>query len=166
MPFDPRTERCDLALVEIEPALSDDSSDGWDSRRPEGVFPHGTSPLLVRPDDSSDASLARALELVGLRWTLPIVRELTAGNHRFGQLRDSLGISSRMLSRRLHMLTAYGVVERRCYDAGRQRFEYRLTASGSDLARIVITLGAWADRHLAEPAPVAPERAAAELAAG
>ena len=92
------------------------------------------------------------------------MRELAGGNHRFGELRGTLGISSRVLSRRLHMLTTYGIVERRCYDLQRQRFEYRLTTSGSDLARIVIALGAWGERHLADAAVASPAAAAAPAA--
>ena len=70
-----------------------------------------------------------------------------------------------MLARRLHMLAAYGVVERTETEPGSNLFEYTLTDSGRDLFRIVAALTEWGQRHLGgedRPADVADLAHAAE----
>ena len=60
-------------------------------------------------------SVARTLAVIGDRWTLMILRDLFLGASRFEQLRDSLGISRTILTERLALLEAEGVVRRRAY---------------------------------------------------
>ncbi|MGH2988198.1 MAG: winged helix-turn-helix transcriptional regulator [Solirubrobacterales bacterium] len=131
-------------------------------RRPDGAFPYGTSPLLVEPEKATPSAVARALEVAGIRWNLSIIRELERGVHRFNGLRDSLGISGKMLMRRLHMLLAYGIVERVPCPKRANASEYRLTDSGRELAMIVGALERWAVRRLA---PELPTKAADRFAA-
>ncbi|GAA1643399.1 winged helix-turn-helix transcriptional regulator [Actinoplanes couchii] len=88
---------------------------------------------------------AHALDLIGDRWTMIVVRELLLGPKRFADLqRDVLGIGPGILTRRLHELTTHGVaVRRRLPGPGRVEV-YELTAWGLRLETINSTLSAWA----------------------
>ncbi len=109
----------------------------------------------MEPGKKAQASVARALEVAGARWNLAIIRELDHGTTRFNGLRDSLGISAKMLMRRLHMLLAYGIIERVPSPSRANASEYLLTESGRDLAATVASLEVWAERHLAREAAAA-----------
>jgi len=89
--------------------------------------------------------VAQALEIVGERWTLLIVRELICGNYRFNEIMNGVPLMSRsLLSQRLKMLEEAGIIERRARaGAG---FEYRLTTAGRELESVVMGLGTWGRR--------------------
>jgi DNA-binding HxlR family transcriptional regulator len=101
-------------------------------------------------------SIARALGVVGERWTLLILREIFQGSSRFDSLRGALGISRNVLSARLDQLVAAGVLEKVAYQDRPVRFEYRLTEKGSDLYPVLLSLLRWGDRWLTagEPPPL------------
>src|SRR5580704_1737001 len=84
-------------------------------------------------------SVGRALELVGERWTLLILREAFFGVRRFGQLARNLNIPRPTLSSRLRMLVDAGLLERVQYAQDPYRHEYRLTESGRDLFSAIVT---------------------------
>ena len=89
-------------------------------------------------------ALARALDVLGDRWTLLIVRELFARNSRYSDLRDALpGIATNLLAARLRQLQEAGVIE--AYDAPSpiRATVYRLTARGRDLRPAMRALVAW-----------------------
>ncbi len=89
----------------------------------------------------------RAMEVVANRWTLEIVRALLAGASRFSELAAAIpGLSDRLLSDRLKVLEAEGVLTRSVVPDTPVRVEYRLTEKGEDLGRAVAALSAWADR--------------------
>jgi len=89
--------------------------------------------------------VAQALEIVGERWTLLIVRELMCGNYRFNEIMNGVPLISRsLLSQRLKTLEAAGIIER--HARGSAGFEYRLTTAGRELESIVIGLGTWGRR--------------------
>lgn len=91
-------------------------------------------------------SVARALDLLGERWTLLIVRELLSGSRRFGEVQRGIPrISRTMLSARFRELCDAGVTERHDGDGGP---EYRLTPAGLELAAVVRELGTWGQRWL------------------
>jgi DNA-binding HxlR family transcriptional regulator len=95
--------------------------------------------------------LARALELIGERWELLVVRDLLAGERRFTDLlRSCAGVTPRQLTARLRQLEAGGVVER---DRRPDRREvwYRLTPTGQELRGAVEALLLWGVRHAARP---------------
>jgi DNA-binding HxlR family transcriptional regulator len=94
-------------------------------------------------------SVGRALELVGERWTLLILREAFFGVRRFGQLARNLGIPRPTLSSRLRTLVDAGLLERVLYARDPDRHEYRLTEAGRDLFPAVVALMRWGDAHLA-----------------
>ncbi len=92
-------------------------------------------------------SVARALDLLGERWTLLIVRELLSGSHRFAELQRGIPrISRTMLSARLRELADAGVIDRR--EGAGAGPEYRLTPAGLELAGVVRELGTWGQRWL------------------
>ncbi len=103
----------------------------------------------MRPYDHY-CGLARALDVVGDRWTLLIVRELLVAPRRYGELLDGLpGIATNLLADRLHQLEAAGVVTR----AGPARGGvYALTDRGQDLEPAVLALARWGGPGLLERA--------------
>lgn len=88
--------------------------------------------------------IARALDLIGERWALLVVRELLYGPKRFSDLQRGLGlISQNVLSERLRELQAGGVVERQRLGPPASTTVYRLTARGQGLRSILAALGRW-----------------------
>lgn len=92
--------------------------------------------------------IARALDVVGERWALLVVRELLFGPRRFTDLRAALGASPNVLTQRLGELEAGGVVQRRTTGGAL----YELTDWGRELHPILLRLGRWGARSLHRPA--------------
>jgi DNA-binding HxlR family transcriptional regulator len=107
--------------------------------------------MLPRTYDDQNCSVARALEVLGDRWTLLVIRDAFLGVHRFDDFQRNLGIARNVLSDRLARLVDEGLLERRRYQERPERFEYRLTDKGVDLWPTVITLMKWGDRYYAPP---------------
>jgi DNA-binding HxlR family transcriptional regulator len=95
-----------------------------------------------------DCNLARALELVGERWTLLVVRDALYGVRRFGDFQAHLDIPRAVLTERLQHLVQAGVLEKRRYQDSPPREEYVLTDMGAELWPVVFTLSRWARQHL------------------
>jgi DNA-binding HxlR family transcriptional regulator len=96
-------------------------------------------------------SVARALDLLGERWSLLIVRELLCGSRRFGDVRRGIPrISRTMLSARLRELVDAGVATRQEGDHGPV---YDLTEAGRELGSVVQALGTWGQRWLPRDLP-------------
>jgi DNA-binding HxlR family transcriptional regulator len=96
-------------------------------------------------------SVARALDLLGERWTILIVRELLMGSARFNELRRGIPrVSRTMLSARLRELVDSGVIARVDTSAGPS---YALTESGRELGGAVRELGIWGQRWLPRTLP-------------
>jgi DNA-binding HxlR family transcriptional regulator len=91
-------------------------------------------------------SLAAALDIVGDRWSLLIVREVGFGNGRFSQIVRNTGAPRDRIAARLRTLVDAGVLERHAYQESPHREEYRLTPSGRDLARVTTALLEWGDK--------------------
>src|ERR1700739_1804803 len=96
-------------------------------------------------------SVARALEVVGERWTLLILRETFFGVRRFGQLARNLQIPRPTPSSRLRTLVENALLEKVPYAGVPDGHEYRLTASGRDLFAAIVVLMQWGDQHLPQP---------------
>jgi DNA-binding HxlR family transcriptional regulator len=98
---------------------------------------------------------ARALEIVGERWAMMIVRDLLIGPKRFSDLQNGLpGIPSNVLTSRLKQLEAAGVVERRAQSREKGGgVVYELTPYGSELDDAVVALGRWGAKRLGDPRP-------------
>lgn len=106
--------------------------------------------------DLQVCSVARALSVVGERWTLLILRDAFYGTRRFEQFQASLGITRHRLSERLGKLVEQGVLTRVRYSEKPARYEYRLTRKGLALYPVLMTLGRWGDEWMdhGEGAPV------------
>ncbi len=91
-------------------------------------------------------SIAGALELIGDRWAVLIIRDLSFGLSRYDELRASTDIPAATLAARLRHLTAAGLIERRIYQEKPPRDAYRLTAKGRDLWMVMLALREWGDR--------------------
>src|ERR1700756_4789854 len=97
--------------------------------------------------------LARALELVGERWSLLVVRDLILGPKRFTDLREGLPrIPVSILSARLNELEESGVIRRRVLPKLDAAVVYELTEYGSELEQVLLQLGLWGARSLGDPA--------------
>jgi DNA-binding HxlR family transcriptional regulator len=114
--------------------------------------------VLKRDYEGQDCSIARALEVVGERWTLLIVRDAFLGLHRFDEFRESLGIASNVLTDRLNRLVDEDILERVRYSKRPERYEYRLTTKGRDLSVALAGLRQWGDTYLSKQPPVALRR--------
>ena len=95
--------------------------------------------------------LSRALELVGERWALLVIRDLLVGPKRFSELQRGLAkIPSNILTSRLKELEEAGIVQRRAQPRPASGSVYELTAAGRGLEEAVIALGRWGAQHLGD----------------
>jgi DNA-binding HxlR family transcriptional regulator len=108
--------------------------------------------MLNRDYENQVCSIAGALEVVGERWSLLIIRDVFLGVRRFDQLQSNLGIARNVLQTRLTRLIDQGVLEKRLYSDHPPRHEYRLTEKGLDLWPTLVALMYWGDAHAASPA--------------
>ena len=110
---------------------------------------------MVLPRDYADinCSIARALEIVGDRWTMMILRNALVGQTRFEQFSTSLGVARNVLADRLARLTDEGILERLPYQHRPLRHEYRVTDQGRALWPALIGLLEWGDRYHAPDGP-------------
>ena len=90
-------------------------------------------------------SVADALDVVGDRYSLLIVREIGYGYRRFQELAGYTGAPRDVLTTRLRKLEAIGLIERRRYSERPERYEYHLTDAGERLRPIVLALKEWGD---------------------
>lgn len=91
-------------------------------------------------------SIAGALELVGDRWTLLLLRDLSMGLSRFDAFQSSTGIANTTLATRLKSLELNGIVARERYLERPPRDAYHLTEKGRDLWKVLTALREWGDR--------------------
>jgi DNA-binding HxlR family transcriptional regulator len=97
---------------------------------------------------------ARALEAVGERWALLIVRDLLIGPKRFSDLHRGLpGIPTNVLTTRLKELEDAGIVVRRALPHPERATVYELTEYGNELENVVFELGRWGAKSLGDPRP-------------
>jgi DNA-binding HxlR family transcriptional regulator len=97
-----------------------------------------------------DSAVAQVLALVGERWALLVVREVSLGLRRFNELEAATGAPRAVLSDRLRRLTDAGVLTPRPYviPGSRARNEYVLTDAGYDLLPVLAAVSDWGERHL------------------
>lgn len=108
----------------------------------------------------------KAVELIGGRWTGPIVQLLMGGAARFAELRAAIpNISDRMLSERLRELEQEGVVVRHVLPETPVRVEYELTEKGRELQGSLAAIGKWAERWVTVPGAARKSGTAKRVAA-
>lgn len=118
---------------------------------------------MNRPTDKAvDAPracfIAAGLEVLGERWALLALREMSLGVHRFDQIARNTGASRDILTGRLRTLESQGVIERVQYSERPPRYEYHLTTSGAEVAPILISLAAWSSAWMRDETPRASYR--------
>jgi DNA-binding HxlR family transcriptional regulator len=91
-------------------------------------------------------TIAASLAVIGEKWSLLVVRELSLGVHRFDAIQRNTGAPRDILTSRLRRLEAEDVVEKRPYQEHPPRYEYRLTPAGNELRPILLALAEWGDR--------------------
>lgn len=109
--------------------------------------------MPLRSDWSDDlCPVRRSLDVLGDGWVLLIIRDVLHGRGRFDTLRDNLGISDAVLSRRLRAMVEAGLLERVDYsDGGRIRQGYAATEAGAELLPVLQQLAIWGERHTTTP---------------
>lgn len=111
---------------------------------------------MTRRSYGQFCGLAHALDVVGERWTLLLVRELGSGPKRYTELADALsGIGTSLLAARVRQLEADGVIQRKlALDQPGSAVVYELSAAGRELAEAVVPLALWGARHqMADASP-------------
>ena len=112
-----------------------------------------TERMLGKTYDTQVCSAARALEQVGERWSLLIIRDaLFAGATRFNDFLR-LGIATNILKNRLDGFVDAGIMERRNSSRSAEHYEYLLTDKGRELAPAIVSLTEWGDRWAAPDGP-------------
>jgi DNA-binding HxlR family transcriptional regulator len=96
-----------------------------------------------------DCAVARALEVVGERWTLLVVRDLFYGVRRYSELQKHIGLPPATLTDRLHHLVEHGVVDRIPGQGARD--EYVLTPKGETLWPVISGLAQWGNENYVPP---------------
>jgi DNA-binding HxlR family transcriptional regulator len=107
----------------------------------------------LRSDWSEDlCPVRRGLDVLGDPWIMLIMREVLHGRCRFDAIRDSIGISDAVLSRRLRLLVDEELLRKVEYRADRRtHFEYVATEAGADLLPIMHAVSIWAEKHTPMP---------------
>lgn len=109
---------------------------------------------MARRSYGQICGLSRALEIVGERWALLIVRDLLAGPRRFTDLRQGLPrIPTNVLSARLKELEQAKVLQRRILPRPATAVVYELTDYGRELDDILMSLGRWGAQSMTQPEP-------------
>jgi len=100
--------------------------------------------------DQQVCSVARALSVVGERWTLLIIRDAFKGTRRFDEFQSNLGVTRHRLAERLSDLVDAGVMTKVPYTDRPVRYEYRLTRKGLALYPVLMSLSHWGDTWMNE----------------
>ena len=107
----------------------------------------------VRPEalnwSAENCTLGRAMDILGEKWTVVVLREVFLGIRRFEDLRVRTGIPRQVLTNRLAALVGHGLLRRSPYQAPgvRARDEYRLTDKGLDLMPMLLEMIAWSAKY-------------------
>lgn len=110
--------------------------------------------MLGRTYETQNCSAARALEIVGERWSLLIIRHAIFRNiTRFGDFQRSLGVARNILAARLDRFVEEGLMERQPSSENSPYHDYVLTDMGRELQPVIVALTHWGDRWAAPGDP-------------
>jgi DNA-binding HxlR family transcriptional regulator len=98
----------------------------------------------------SPCPIASALDILGDRWSLVVVRDLLfRDRHTYGELLDAPeGISTNILAERLRRLEEAGIITKETYQTRPRRYRYRLTEKGEALRPVLVSMVRWANMHI------------------
>ncbi len=117
-------------------------------------MPKSSPPKSAR---RSTCPVACALDLLGDRWTLLIIRDLFIGKSRYGEFLESAeGITTNILAERLQRLESTGIITSTTYQENPPRYTYTLTRKGDGLKSVLGAVAQWGMRHIAgvKPHPI------------
>jgi DNA-binding HxlR family transcriptional regulator len=97
--------------------------------------------------DQERCSVARALSVIGDRWTMMLLRDCFFGVRRFDAFQARLGVTRHILADRLRKLEREGVLVRIPYRDRPPRYEYKLTEKGLDLYPVLLSMITWTEKH-------------------
>jgi DNA-binding HxlR family transcriptional regulator len=102
---------------------------------------------LMRPDGTRECPIADAVELIGDRWSLLVIREIGFGVRRFTDIQRNTGAPREMLTARLRKLEDSGVIIRQQYSERPPRYDYTLTEAGQALVPVLRSLRQWGEKY-------------------
>jgi DNA-binding HxlR family transcriptional regulator len=106
-------------------------------------------PMTSRTAYRSDCPIASTLDILGDRWSMLIIRDMTFGKRKFSEfLASSEGITRNILADRLRRLEAEGLIRKTLYQSRPDRFAYSLTNRGADVLPVVQSLARWGGKHI------------------
>src|SRR2546421_12246445 len=103
--------------------------------------------MPYREFEGQNCSIARALAVVGERWSLLVMREVIDGRRRFREIQRQTGVAPNILSDRLETLVERGVLKRRALRRDPATPEYLVTRKGLDLVPVLLALSRWGDAY-------------------
>lgn len=106
--------------------------------------------MPFRPFENQNCSVARASEIFSERWIMLILREISLGRQRFGEIKRNTGVASNILSDRLGLLVDQGILKRVDEEVDGQKVDrYVLTKKGVDAQPILLALNEWGNKYAA-----------------
>lgn len=108
----------------------------------------GRTRFVKKPFGNRICSVGRAIEILGDRWSLAILREAFFGVRYYDGFQSNLGIATNILSDRLKVLVEHGIIAKKKDQKDARRVEYKLTRKGIELYSVVLALLRWGDRWL------------------
>jgi DNA-binding HxlR family transcriptional regulator len=103
------------------------------------------------PNYRSECALSTALDIIGDKWSLLVVRDMCMNKSKYGDFQSSPeGIPTNILADRLRRLEENGIVEKKPYQLKPLRYSYFLTAKGADLLPVAQQLAIWAHKYVPE----------------
>jgi DNA-binding HxlR family transcriptional regulator len=116
-------------------------------------------PLLAK-----DCPLRQVLNIIGDKWTLPVLYVLTSGKKRYSELQRQIpGISKKMLTQTLRQLESDNIINRKVYPVVPPKTEYNLTPFGAKLIKPISALADWACQHESELKLICNRRGGSEV---
>jgi DNA-binding HxlR family transcriptional regulator len=95
----------------------------------------------------NNKKLDSALELLGTKWTLPIVSALLDNKNRFNEIQRECDVCPRTLSARLDELEKNGIVRKKVFSQTPPKVEYSLTKKGESLSGVISSIHSWSERN-------------------
>jgi DNA-binding HxlR family transcriptional regulator len=106
----------------------------------------------LTPLEPKVGCIEAAMQVIGSKWTALILRDLTTGPKRFGELEKSVqGINPRTLSQRLDDLEAHKIVHKKMLSETPPRCQYSLTQKGRDLTPVLQQMADWGEKYYQKP---------------